>query len=88
MESNITNRQLVLENIDRIDRLVYTPLERRYLRVRFVGTVLTYIGLMVLPFLIFLADDFKGQDMLVICAESLLAIAAFVNLLLLPKACA
>ena len=61
----MTNRQLVLENIDRIDRLVYTPLERRYLRVRLVGTALTYIGLMVLPFFVFLADDFKGQDMLV-----------------------
>ena len=56
---DMTNRQLVLENIDRIDRLVYTPLERQYLRVRLVGTALTYIGLMVLPFFVFLADDFK-----------------------------
>ena len=45
---DMTNRQLVLENIDRIDRLVYTPLERQYLRVRLVGTALTYI-LLLLP---------------------------------------
>ena len=43
----MTNRQLDMENIDRVDNLVYTPLEKRYLQARIVGTVLAYAGLMV-----------------------------------------
>ena len=38
----MTNRQLDMENIDRVDNLVYTPLEKRYLKARIGGTVLAY----------------------------------------------
>lgn len=84
----MTNRQLDMENIDRVDNLVYTPLERRYLQARIVGTVLAYAGLMVLPLFILLADDLKGRGTILACTESLLAVIAAVNLMLIPKACA
>lgn len=43
----MTDRQLAMENIDMVDNLVYTPLEKRYLKARIAGTVLAYAGLMV-----------------------------------------
>ena len=76
------------ENIDRVDNLVYTPLEKRYLKARIAGTVLAYAGLMVLPLFILLADDLKGRGTILLCTESLLAVIAAVNLMLIPKACA
>ena len=84
----MTNRQLDMENIDRVDNLVYTPLEKRYLKARIAGTVLAYAGLMVLPLFILLADDLKGRGTILACTESLLAVIAAVNLMLIPKACA
>ena len=84
----MTNRQLDMENIDRVDNLVYTPLEKRYLKARIAGTVLAYAGLMVLPLFILLADDLKGRGTILLCTESLLAVIAAVNLMLIPKACA
>ena len=84
----MTNRQLDMENIDRVDNLVYTPLEKRYLNARIAGTVLAYAGLMVLPLFILLAEDLKGRGTIIACAESLLALAALINLMLIPKACA
>ena len=74
----MTNRQLDMENIDRVDNLVYTPLEKRYLKARIAGTVLAYAGLMVLPLFILLAEDLKGRGTIIACAESLLALAALI----------
>ena len=65
----MTNRQLDMENIDRVDNLVYTPLEKRYLNARIAGTVLAYAGLMVLPLFILLAEDLKGRGT-IICWRS------------------
>lgn len=84
----MTNRQLDLENIDIVEELSYIPPDGRYLRARIAGTVLTYAVLMLLPLFIFLADDFRGRDMIVICVEAVLAVAALFNLLIMPRACA
>lgn len=44
----MTNRQLNFENIHRVENLTYESLEKKYINVQVVGTVLTYIGMMLL----------------------------------------
>ena len=39
----MTNRQLNFENIDKVENLNYTPLEKKYLKVQTVKTILVYI---------------------------------------------
>lgn len=36
----MTNRQLNFENIDKVENLNYTPLEKKYLKVQTVKTIL------------------------------------------------
>ena len=50
----MTNRQLNFENIHRVENLTYESLEKKYINVQVVGTVLTYIGMMLLVLFILL----------------------------------
>ena len=66
--------------------LSYTPLEKSYLKTQAVITALIWLGLMLLPLFLFLADEFDGRNLIVICAEAVLLAAGLVNLSILPKA--
>ena len=52
----MTNRQLNFENIHRVENLTYESLEKKYINVQVVGTVLTYIGMMLLVLFILLVE--------------------------------
>ena len=54
----MTNRQLNFDNIDKVENLIYTPLEKKYLKVQIVKTVLVYIIFMGLTLLLLLAEEF------------------------------
>lgn len=41
----MTNRQLNFENIDKVENLNYTPLEKKYLKVQTVKTILVISSL-------------------------------------------
>lgn len=54
----MTNRQFNFENIHRVENLTYEPLEKKYINVQVVGTVLTYIGMMLLVLFILLVENY------------------------------
>ena len=82
----MTNRQISLDNIDRVENLAFVPLERKYLKAHTAATALAWLGLMLLPLFLLLADEFDGRNLIVICAEAVLLAAGLVNLSILPKA--
>ena len=82
----MTNRQWHPDNIDPVEELSYTPLEKSYLKTQAVITALIWLGLMLLPLFLLLADEFDGRNLIVICAEAVLLAAGLVNLSILPKA--
>ena len=90
----MTNRQWHPDNIDPVEELSYTPLKKSYLKTQAVITALIWLGLMLLPlfllladeFDVLLADEFDGRNLIVICAETVLLAAGLVNLSILPKA--
>ena len=81
----MTNRQWHPDNIDPVEELSYTPLEKSYLKTQAVITALIWLGLMLLPLFLLLADEFDGRNLIVICAEAVLLAAGLVNLSILPK---
>ena len=82
----MTNRQISLDNIDRVENLAFAPLEKKYLKAHTAATALAWLGLMLLPLFILLADELDGRSLIVICAEAVLLAAGLVNLAILPKA--
>ena len=81
----MTNRQLNFENIHRVENLTYEPLEKKYINVQVVGTVLTYIGMMLLVLFILLVEKLSYRTFIVAGMEGLLLCSAIINLILLPK---
>ena len=82
----MTNRQLNFDNIDKVENLIYTPLEKKYLKVQIVKTVLIYIIFMGLTLLLLLAEEFTCRVATTIGIECVFLTAMIVNLFLLPKA--
>mgnify|MGYP000726175578 FL=1 len=82
----MTNRQLILEDIDKVENLTFVPLEKDYLKVQFVSTVLAWLGLMLLPLFLLFWEEAGVRNIVLISVEAILAAAAAVNLLILPKA--
>jgi len=82
----MTNRQLILEDIDKVENLTFVPLEKDYLKVQFVSTVLAWLGLMLLPLFLLFWEEPVVRNIVLISVEAILAAAAAVNLLILPKA--
>lgn len=82
----MTNRQLNFENIDKVENLNYTPLEKKYLKVQTVKTILVYIIFMGLTLLFLLAEEFAYRVVTTIGIECVFLTAMIVNLFLLPKA--
>lgn len=82
----MTNRQFNFENIHRVENLTYEPLEKKYINVQVVGTVLTYIGMMLLVLFILLVEKLSYRTFIVAGMEGLLLCSAIINLILLPKA--
>ena len=81
----MTNRQISLDNIDRVENLAFVPLEKKYLKAHTAATALAWLGLMLLPLFILLADELDGRNLIVICAEAVLLAAGLVNLAILPN---
>lgn len=82
----MNNKQLNLDNLDKVTNLTYEPLEKKFLKVQFVSTLLIYLCLMILPLFLILTKDFSYRNTIIIGLECSLIIAAFINLLLIPKA--
>ena len=82
----MTNKQLTIDNIDCVENLHYTPLERKYLKVLYVKTLFIYLAFMVLALFLLLADTFNYRYLTVVGMEGVLLIALVANLFLLPKA--
>lgn len=61
----MTNRQLNFENIHRVENLTYESLEKKYINVQVVGTVLTYIGMMLLVLFILLVEKLSYRTFIV-----------------------
>ena len=67
----MTNRQLNFENIHRVENLTYESLEKKYINVQVVGTVLTYIGMMLLVLFILLVEKLSYRTFIVAGMEGL-----------------
>ena len=77
----MTNRQLTLRGIDRVEDLHFTPLEKNYLKAQLIKTLLVYLTLMALTLLLLAWEAFSYRQ----CVWLALLVA---NLFLLPKAVA
>ncbi len=75
-----------MEDIDKVENLTFVPLEKDYLKVQFVSTVLAWLGLMLLPLFLLFWEEAGVRNIVLISVEAILAAAAAVNLLILPKA--
>ena len=82
----MTNRQLNFENLDKVEYLNYTPLEKKYLKVQIVKTMLVYIIFMGFALLLLLAENFSYRLATTAGIECVFLIAMIVNLFLLPRA--
>ena len=82
----MSNKQLNLETVDRIDELHYEPLEPRYTSVQLIGAVIIYLILLGLPFFLLLAEEFPYRVHLLLVLECLILLIGGINLWLLPKA--
>lgn len=82
----MTNKQLISADIDRVENLSYTPLEKTYLKVLMVKTIFSYLLLMGLALFLLLVENFSGRYTAIVCIEGVLLVAFIINLFLLPKA--
>ena len=82
----MTNRQLNIENIDKVENLCYTPLDKKYLKALTVRTVLIYLIIMGLTLLLLLAEEYSYRLATTVGMECVFLVALVVNLLILPKA--
>ena len=82
----MTNRQIDLENVDRVNELVYEKLEPKYIRVQTTLAVMGYLCLMLLMLGLLFFDEFSYRTLLIIAVEALLFFLALVNVWLVPKA--
>lgn len=82
----MNNRQMMLEHTDRVEDLVFTPLEPQFIKAQFVTTLLVYLVLMGLSLLILLIDSYDHRYLATLILESCLLVAMIINLCLLPKA--
>lgn len=82
----MSNLQINLDNIDRVERLTYEPLQHKFIQVQFLSTLLSYVLLLGLPFFLLLMEDFNYRTEIIIIAELIIVLAASVNLWILPHA--
>ena len=66
----MTNKQLTSADIDRVENLSYTPLEKAYLKVLMVKTIFSYLLLMGLALFLLLAENFSGRYTAIVCIEA------------------
>ena len=84
----MTNRQLTLSGIDRVEDLHFTPLEKSYLKAQLIKTSLAYLTLMVLTLLLLAWETFSYRHQVTVAAECIWLALLVANLFLLPKAVA
>lgn len=82
----MNNRQMLLDQTDKVEDLVFTPLEPQFIKAQFITTLLIYLILMGLSLLLLLIEPFVLRNLVTIILESCLLLAMMINLLLLPKA--
>lgn len=82
----MTNRQLALSGIDRVEDLHFTPLEKNYLKALVIKTLLTYLVLMALSLPLLAWEAFSYRHEVTIAAECVWLALLVANLFLLPKA--
>ncbi len=84
----MTNRQLTLSGIDRVEDLHFTPLEKSYLKAQLIKTLLVYLTLMALTLLLLAWEAFSYRHQVTVAAECVWLALLVANLFLLPKAVA
>ena len=84
----MTNRQLTLSGIDRVEDLHFTPLEKSYLKAQLIKTLLVYLTLMALTLLLLAWEAFSYRHQVTVAAECVWLALLVTNLFLLPRAVA
>ena len=82
----MTNRQIDLENVDRVDGLTYEKLEPKYVKVQTVLVVAGYLAFMLLSLTLLPLKDFPLRYTLLIAIDVILLLLAVVNIWFVPKA--
>lgn len=85
-DRRMTNSQISLQGIDPVESLTFSPLERRYLKVLTIKTIIAYVFFMALTPLILLADTLPWRIPAMAAAIAVLAVAMAANLSVLPRA--
>lgn len=84
----MTNRQLTLSGIDRVEDLHFTPLEKSYLKAQLIKTLLVYLTLMALTLSLLAWESFRYRHEVTFAAECGWLAMLVANLSLLPRAVA
>lgn len=82
----MTNRQIDLERVDKVEELVYEQLEPKYVKVQTAAVVASFLCLMLVPLGLLFFHDFPYRLTLTILVEVLLFILALGNVWLVPLA--
>ena len=82
----MTNRQIDLQGVDKVDELVYEHLEPKFVKVQTVLVVMGYLCVMLVPLSLLLINDFPYRMTLLIVIEAVLLLLALVNIWFVPKA--
>ncbi len=82
----MSNKQINMECVDRVENLDFMPLEQNYLRVQLLKTALIYGMAMLLALGILLLDDFDYRYELLAAIECGGVLLGGVNMLLVQKA--
>lgn len=82
----MSNRQINLENTDRVNELQYEALSPKYLKVQYLWAIIGYLILIALPIIFFfIAEESAYRLAISIIALCVIILIAVVNLCLLPK---
>lgn len=79
----MANRQIGLEEVDRVEELIFEHPDKKYIKVKFVGVALGYVALMLLSLFILLTDYVYAF----VAAECVITVACAINLAIVPRAC-
>ena len=82
----MSNRQINMNDITRVEQLVYTPLEKKYLHVQQTNVVIVYLILMGIGLFWLLALDSATRLWGCLLTEIGLLMTLLINLWILPKA--
>lgn len=83
----MTNRQIILEDTDRVENLNYHPVEKKYINVMLINKCIIYILLLLLPLFALFFEEFDNRIPIILTTDIIVLLIAVTDLAMTKKAC-